>query len=1237
MDPSSTHSSSGRNVRQKRAHSSSSNIQADESLSRSPQPSMQQQTSSSSSSTSASTVSRLQATHKHIAKPKTSRPLSKDSPASLRVEPRENDATVQKNNEVGCLHFREDQKHLQPAQVVEGLKADLGNVRSTLQCKICTRLLFEPYTTSCGHTYCYSCLCTWFLSTTGRKTCPDCRAVILHSPAPAYIIKDLVAVFMSRSDLFPPNETAETLEKARQEEADIVQKDKDNKDARKGGLFRGVFLIRRALHPRPIRDPEDGVDRCPFCHWELEDGACNHCDQGYSEAEIGQWGNSFTTFSEVDETSEFSGRSEDQEGVDIDMDHHLHAAEFLGAADIAEWVDAEDDYYDWDGQRSPNLIPTIPVLRPYFSPRRRAAHSAAAGRRRYTPSITSSRYSDETEMMPVEEEDEEEDGTGEDSSMSGFVVDDDESEESSQRSRSTASETPQPVTSQHRRGGRRVIDSEVSSVASSSVRGGNELEEDDEHDDSDDDGPVPSGRRQRTGAPLASRQAPQSRRAPSSSIGSIRDDTEEGDVDDAIENQGWSPLQHGHDGAEEDEEDSDGASTTVGWEPVTISNERTRNGGSLTPTADRPYVPASLSQGTGRSRFRDGSRGLRRRSSVLSTSTVNYEDGEADDDDSEMDQPQGPTNSHIRSIPPPLVAIGSTLRPVASIRNILPRQPSTATLGTVDSDDSSDASARLAFRRGRRFRHPDYNPIISTIFAEHQYNMRAMDPEQPLDFDQLDDPRSATPVARPRTANRNRRSSRMDLAGQAMGNGVAPVAESSPQMARVRTPAGLNASNSRIPRNPSRNERRRPQPDLAYQGSLVNNGVPLTANAVEQTFTGPARGGPVLEPSIDDDLDGLVDEPTQRPFLPSVHDALARPPSVMGFRAPTANRWAQTVDRGPQVPSGFPGLNVAARTFQGPNRNPFMALYARPRPSTQRLREQPSTATIRARPSQRGLRGQQSPTSTRDSVPQNPRPQTSRLNLRAQPSRQRLQTQPSVRALRNDNVPLQAALRQQIENGLSQPASRSPSVMTAEERERRAAELVQSRAQQLRANPFTARRLNQPAVSQAAVEDNSVTADPSVPRANVENEQTQSNISRQPNNTERRPWNTGNGSQTPTARNGFTAASGLLPGTNPGTTPAPQPAHPGVSQGYSTAGLGGRGGPSTRVTPTSANPVASAPIVTQSAHQPNRRTEIRPSATSAQAAPVRQISTRTPSVRNHLNTVGPSSGNAIDNASTVRA
>lgn len=94
----------------------------------------------------------------------------------------------------------------------------------------------------------------------------------------------MTQIFVTRAELLPPGETTEDHRKLQQDEVEIVEKDKKSNGSHRGGLFRGCFenSLGRPNGP-PIRDLEDGVDRCPRCAWELEDGVCHSCGLHASE------------------------------------------------------------------------------------------------------------------------------------------------------------------------------------------------------------------------------------------------------------------------------------------------------------------------------------------------------------------------------------------------------------------------------------------------------------------------------------------------------------------------------------------------------------------------------------------------------------------------------------------------------------------------------------------------------------------------------------------------------------------------------------------------------------------------------------------------------------------------------------------------------------------------------------------------------------------------------------------
>ena len=92
----------------------------------------------------------------------------------------------------------------------------------------------------------------------------------------------MTQIFANRAELMPVGETTQEHKKWQEDEAALVEKDRATTGS-KGGLFRGCFKLTRRRQMAVIRDDEDGVDRCPRCTWELEDGLCESC--GYPEGE----------------------------------------------------------------------------------------------------------------------------------------------------------------------------------------------------------------------------------------------------------------------------------------------------------------------------------------------------------------------------------------------------------------------------------------------------------------------------------------------------------------------------------------------------------------------------------------------------------------------------------------------------------------------------------------------------------------------------------------------------------------------------------------------------------------------------------------------------------------------------------------------------------------------------------------------------------------------------------------
>lgn len=877
-------------------------------------------------------------------------------------------------------------------------------------------------------------------------------------------------LFVNKSELLPNGETTEQHIKWSKEEAELVQQDKDNPSNRNGGLFKGCFRV--ILNPN--QDLSDNVRRCPFCNWEVVDNVCEGCGVDFDGQNADD---SFGGFSEMDSMSEHDISSEDVDG-DLDMDDYDGEHGYHPPYD-----DEEGDFLDDDA-----LFPGQSfVLNRWFAngrrvpqpygggvSRRRAAHSAAGSRRSYAASLVSGMHTEDTDMGILEEEEEEDE---DDSSMVDFIVDDEASEAGSQATTSTPEPRLQPHLRSAQRRNRRVVESETSSASQTT------------EEDEDDGPPVPPGRRRLQNR--AQSQAGRRYRSPSGSSNAARSsigmETEE-DLEALLLNQGWSPLDQGSNDEDVDEEgeESDGQRTTVGWEPITNSIERSRTGGSLTPTAGRSNPPIRPPTRV-RNRLPDGSRGVRHRSSVMSISTVNYEDGEADDDASDTDR-DGDVNMGSSSLRPRSSRVRLRMGSNAPTANRLDSRNHANSEAEIDGDDSSDSSSRLASGRLRaRRRDQEYDPRISWMFAQHMTDMRQMHQLSPQVegnalFDYLEQLRGATPIARPRTANRNRPPSRNGVTG-AMANpinlpaqGIVPSNHAPSRNAH--TP--ISPSSDPPLRSPSRTAStpHRPPPisNSNMYPTVASNrdaGTALTVNGIStlRTNRDPST---TFSPSISQHSSPIQTRPEIRTSiaLPASEDLIERPPSRLPSRPPSAagRRGSGAFTMPYPNATASLGLNFAARQFQAQNNNPFFR--PRPRQSTQRLREQSSTATLRPRSSQRILRTHPSQVNVRETASHAPDPppsgvrvRVSRNNLRSMPSQQRIHAQASSRNLRSAG-PLTAA---HINPGAQAGALASSRLSTAstsshlteDERRRRANELIRRRQQELNTNslnPFAGGR-----------------------------------------------------------------------------------------------------------------------------------------------------------------------------------
>lgn len=153
---------------------------------------------------------------------------------------------------------------------------------------------------------------------------------------------------MANAELLAVDETTAEHREEQLAQAQLLETDKQNDDPQNGGLFGGCFRRNDSLLD-PIRDAADGVERCPRCTWELEEGDCLHC--GYSHED-----NDFAFDSDDDSlgsTDDVDGFGSDGRSVDMSVDSQLEAGGLdlmygLSEAGLYGHSDDEDDS-DMDG------------------------------------------------------------------------------------------------------------------------------------------------------------------------------------------------------------------------------------------------------------------------------------------------------------------------------------------------------------------------------------------------------------------------------------------------------------------------------------------------------------------------------------------------------------------------------------------------------------------------------------------------------------------------------------------------------------------------------------------------------------------------------------------------------------------------------------------------------------------------------------------------------------------------
>jgi hypothetical protein len=120
-----------------------------------------------------STPTASRSASKLIDQDKPTRAASKDSLKQKMLSKKDDPPQTSRADEVrhADLYWATDPSTNIPQQL-KALKSEFDSLRSHLTCKICDRLLYQPYTISCGHTYCYTVRCAPYHCTGRFLTCP---------------------------------------------------------------------------------------------------------------------------------------------------------------------------------------------------------------------------------------------------------------------------------------------------------------------------------------------------------------------------------------------------------------------------------------------------------------------------------------------------------------------------------------------------------------------------------------------------------------------------------------------------------------------------------------------------------------------------------------------------------------------------------------------------------------------------------------------------------------------------------------------------------------------------------------------------------------------------------------------------------------------------------------------------------------------------------------------------------
>lgn len=196
--------------------------------------------------------------------------------------------------------------------------AAILQILSNLECVICLEVMHIPFLCSCGHSFCYGCLNSWFKT---KLNCPTCRTDLDEPPTLNIQLRDISKAMTDLYlDCLEDGEARKSLKDLRLEHEFEYETAKQTRKLLFGSSFQLVPTI---------IDTSDGVSRCGNCHWEAHGSFCLNCGERIRHPQEDDYFDS-------DDGDAYNEDQEEIELYGVENDSYDSADSFLDSRDINE-------------------------------------------------------------------------------------------------------------------------------------------------------------------------------------------------------------------------------------------------------------------------------------------------------------------------------------------------------------------------------------------------------------------------------------------------------------------------------------------------------------------------------------------------------------------------------------------------------------------------------------------------------------------------------------------------------------------------------------------------------------------------------------------------------------------------------------------------------------------------------------------------------------------------------------